>query len=243
MNLSEKIKRSITGKKRYAEEEMETKQYLESFKVQSKEVTLSVEEKSSLRELLESCKEKHSNVATDYKMLEALTGEIKAINHQSVLLHGQRIYEAQKIFKSYEQQAFSTWLKDVYGNRQTPYNFLKYFLFYSSLDIRLKEKALSMPKQIIYTIASRNCSDKDKERVVDTYDGESKETYLKAIRKAFPLKKNDRRVKKDTSFSRLVYLLKEAKSVYESKTTNLSLKELRELDAILKNFTRKLWED
>ena len=244
MKLSEKIKRSIAGRERIEEDIPQLQQTQVSLLVESGDVFLSGDETSALKELLLDNRSGNSDVAKDYTHLVTLTGEIKSINHQSVLLHGERIQSAKILFQSYGELAFSKWLRQVYGNRQTPYNFLKYYTFYSSLEKRLQEKMLSMPKQIIYTIASRNCSDKDKQRVIDTYDGESKETYLKAIRKAFPLEQKDKRKnKKEVSCNQILYLIEAAKEAVDSHKKKFSLEQLRHIDASLKSISKSLWED
>lgn len=238
MKLSEKIKRSISGKER-EDEPMD----LAIPTLGEQEVHLSETEKFTLRELLLDNQDGSRDISEDYAILEQVTGEIKSINHQSVLLHGERIQVAKELFKSYGDVAFSRWLKEVYGNRQTPYNFLKYYTFYTSLNKRLQEKVVAMPKQIIYTIASRNCSPEDKERVVETYDGESKETYLKAIRKAFPLEKKDRRQKKkQVTAGQLNYLLDELIDTIDHYKSAFSLEELRLLDTKLKAASKSLWD-
>jgi hypothetical protein len=243
MKLSEKIKKSIAGKQR-SEESLDNLVKSEKLLIGSEDVFLSAEEISSLKELLLDNQSHSSNLNADCATLINITGEIKSINHQSVLLHGEKIKAAKELFQSYGDFAFSLWLKQVYGNRQTPYNFLKYYLFYTCLEKRLQEKVLSMPKQIVYSIASRNCSDEDKMKVVDTYDGESKDTYLKAIRKAFPLDTKDRRQKrKTTTASRIISLIDAASEELERNKKTYSLEELLKIDLHLKSFSKKIWED
>ncbi|MCH9621114.1 MAG: hypothetical protein S4CHLAM20_05300 [Chlamydiia bacterium] len=240
MKLSEKIKRSIGGRERIEEVEAEPSMALFVDKQTS---YLSDTENNTLKELLLDNQDGSRDITEDFNTLASITSEIKSINHQSVLLHGERIQAAQELFKTYGELAFSRWLKEVYGNRQTPYNFLKYHLFFTSLDKRLQDKMLTMPKQIIYTIASRNCSEEDKQRVIDTYDGESKETYLKAIRKAFPLKKKDRRQKRSNVSARQIELmLEEITDVIDEHRSKFSLEELRSIDSRAKILVKHLWE-
>ena len=242
MKLSEKIRRSIAGKDRSEEGDAVSK-VSSALVFDAKETFLSATESLVLKDLLLDNQISSTNVSEDYSFLVGITGEIKAIHHQAVLLHGERIHAASKLFKAYKENAFSTWLKHVYGNRQTPYNFLKYYLFYTSLTNSLQEKVLSMPKQIVYTIASRNCSDEDKQRVIDTYDGEAKETYLKAIRKAFPLEKKDRRQKrKDVSATQVLYLIEAAMEAVHAYKSKFSYENLRTIDTQLKKFSKELWE-
>jgi hypothetical protein len=50
-----------------------------------------------------------------------------------------------------------------------------------------------MPKQAIYTLASREAQIDDKIEFVRNYQGESKQEILSKIRKTFPLSKTDKR--------------------------------------------------
>jgi hypothetical protein len=242
MKLSEKIRKSIAGKERSEEGEFVSK-VSPPLIVDAKETFLSAVESLALKDLLLDNQTSSTNVSEDYSSLVGITSQIKGIHHQSALLHGERINAASNLFKSYKESAFSTWLKQVYGNRQTPYNFLKYYLFYCSLTDSLQEKVLNMPKQIVYTIASRNCSEEDKQRVIDTYDGEAKETYLKAIRKAFPLERKDRRQKKkEVSANQVLYLIDAAMEAVHTCKSKFSYENLRAIDAQLKKFSKELWE-
>ncbi|MCH9811869.1 pGP6-D family virulence protein [bacterium] len=244
MKLSEKIKRTITGRDRVEEGAIELQHVSNRLMADAGKRLLSDHEKGALKSLLSQSNDEITSISEDFTTLANITGEIKSIHHQSVLLHGERILQAQQLFKKYGEYAFSRWLKTVYGNRQTPYNFLKYYQFYISLSNPLQQKVLSMPKQIIYTIASRNCSNEDKHRVIESYEGESKDTYIKAIRKAFPLEKKDRREKKkEKTSAQILYLLGAAIEATESYKGDLSLEELREIDFKLKEFTSMLWQD
>lgn len=244
MKLSEKIKRSISGKERVEEGMYELERVKSSIKIEAGQSYLSAGEISVLKDILNNSSISSSDVAEDFSTLANITGEIKSINHQSVLLHGERICSAKKLFKSYGELAFSKWLRTVYGNRQTPYNFLKYYSFYVSLTSELQEKMLTMPKQIIYTIASRSCSDEQKQSVIESYDGESKDTYIKAIRKAFPLERKDRRAKiKETNGRQIIYLLEAAKEGLDTYKSKFSYEDLRNIDTLLKSLTESLWQE
>jgi len=240
MKLSEKIKRSIAGRERH-EEEVQALSLAPEHDFSAS--NLSDTESNALKELLLDNQSGSRDISEDFAVLSSITSEIKSINHQSVLLHGERIEAAKELFKTYGDLAFSRWMKEVYGNRQTPYNFLKYYTFFKSLNKRLQDKMLTMPKQIVYTIASRNCSEEDKQRVVDTYDGESKETYLKAIRKAFPLEKKDRRQKKKEVTARQIQIqIEEIIDVLDTYKAAYSQEELRALNKTVQLLERHLWE-
>lgn len=150
-------------------------------------------EKSFLENLLRSYALDEEDVPQDLAKLSSITSEVKAINNQAVLLHGERIKKARDILTRYRDGAFSAWLVAAYGNRQTPYNFLQYFEFYEALPRPLKVKAESMPRQAIYTLASRIGSSDKKHAIVSGYSGETKSVLLQRIRETFPLDSDDKR--------------------------------------------------
>ena len=130
----------------------------------------------------------------DLKDLIHITSEVKAITNQAVMLHGERIKKAQIILKNYQEGAFSAWLITTYGNRQTPYNFLQYYEFYTAMPLELHLKIDDMPRQAVYTLASRAGELDKKEEIVKNYKGESKQEILSLIRKKFPLDRDDKRL-------------------------------------------------
>ena len=154
---------------------------------------LTEKEKETLISLLTQYKADEQEISDDLFQLSALTAEVKAINNQAVILHGERIKKAQEILKNYQDGAFSAWLMATYGNRQTPYNFLQYFELHTSLPTTLHNKLDEMPRQAVYSLASRNGSQEEKERIIDTYSGQPKQELLKLIRETFPLSEKDRR--------------------------------------------------
>jgi len=169
--------------------------YLSSFSGVFKTTPLTQEERLHLEAILKQYQKKETDLALDLEKLFLLTSELKAINNQAIILHGERIKKAQDLLKEYKEGAFSSWLIAIYGNRQTPYNFLQYYEFYSSLPKDLQEKIFSMPRQAIYTLASRKGNIKDKEKIIQKYNGESKNILLDCIRKTFPLQLSDKRYK------------------------------------------------
>src|ERR1700688_3342203 len=117
---------------------------------------LDEKEKSDLENLLKNYRLNEAyDVDIDFKALSAITSEVKAITNQAVILHGERIKKAQEILKKYRDGAFTAWLFTTYGNRQTPYNFLQYYEFYSLISPAYHPKIDQMPRQAIYTLASR----------------------------------------------------------------------------------------
>lgn len=156
-------------------------------------VQLSDSEKELLEELLLQHSLEEKSIESDLSTLIAISAEIKAINNQAALLHGERIKKAQEVLKDYGEGAFTSWLLATYGNRQTPYNFLQYFDFYHAMPKTLRPRIEMMPRQAIYTLASREGALKEKQEIVEEYDGETKSELLEIIRETFPLDERDKR--------------------------------------------------
>ena len=166
---------------------------LSSFSGVFKVSTLSLSETKALSCILSNYSEEGSNIDKDLSQLCALTAEVKAINTQAILLHGERIKRAQELLTRYREGAFSAWLIASYGNRQTPYNFLQYYELYSALPQNLHGKLDEMPRQIAYSLASRNGTLEKKTQVIETYAGQTKQELLSLIRALFPLSATDAR--------------------------------------------------
>jgi len=154
---------------------------------------LSDHEKLLLEDILNTHANEKNDVTHDLLSLISLTSEVKAINNQAAILHGERIKKAQTLFKAYKEGAFTAWLIAAYGNRQTPYNLMQYFEFYDALPKTLRPQIESMPRQAIYTLASRDAPFDQKKLVVENYKGETKSQLLIIIRDLFPLSSNDKR--------------------------------------------------
>lgn len=156
-----------------------------------------VELQEGEKQLLESILEEYANgesvVSHDLRALIAITTEVKAISNQAALLHGERIKKAQEILKKYKEGAFTAWLIATYGNRQTPYNFLQYYEFYTAMPKGLHPRIEAMPRQAVYTLASRPGPIEKKREVVEGYNGETKTELLARIREYFPIADGDRR--------------------------------------------------
>lgn len=167
---------------------------LSSFSGVFRVAALSDKETSVLRDILHNFSpEQVDNLEGDLKALALITSEVKAITNQAVILHGERIQRAQDILKRYRDGAFTAWLYATYGNRQTPYNFLQYYEFYTLMPAALHGKLDQMPRQAVYTLASRAGALEKKESIVQTYAGQTKQELLALIRHAFPLAEDDLR--------------------------------------------------
>jgi hypothetical protein len=191
---------------------------------------LSDGEKSNLKDLLERFSKEEQDILRDYQSLIHITSEIKAINNQAALLHGERIKQAQIILKSYQDGAFTAWLLNTYGNRQTPYNLLQYFEFYNAIPLNLRKVVESMPRQAIYTLSSREGSIDEKINIVKRFNGQSKRELLELIRELFPLSEHDKRRQNwgDTTTSTLEALLVNLRK-FRPKFSSEQKKSLKQL--------------
>lgn len=155
---------------------------------------LSELEKESIHKILSDyAKDQQVDLEGDFQALLSVTSEVKAIHNQAAILHGERIKKAHDILIRYREGAFTAWLMATYGNRQTPYNLMQYYEFYEAIPKPLRSQLEIMPRQAIYTLASRKGSLEKKREIVEQYKGETKEEVLELIRRTFPLAKRDKR--------------------------------------------------
>ncbi len=154
---------------------------------------LSSQERSKMSKILQTHSIKERVTDVDLETLSDLTAEIKAINCQAAILHGERIKKAQDLLKRYRDGAFTEWLIATYGNRQTPYNFLQYYELYQAIPKTISQKLDEMPRQIAYALASRAGSVDQKIDLIENYNGQSKEEMMSSIRALFPLAIEDKR--------------------------------------------------
>lgn len=194
---------------------------------------LNEQDSEKLTELLKKFSEEDADITEDHRLLAAITSEVKAIQSQSVMLHGERIKKAQDILKKYRDGAFSAWLLATYGNRQTPYNFLQYYEFYLKLPQPMRAQIEAMPRQAIYTLASREGAMDKKEEIVRKFKGQTKEELLNIIREVFPLEERDGR--KEDLGHRAIITLKKVKSTLQRARLSQEQKiEIQELITSLK---------
>ncbi|EFB42014.1 hypothetical protein pah_c016o051 [Parachlamydia acanthamoebae str. Hall's coccus] len=154
---------------------------------------LSDKEKQLLEDILKEYTTGEQNPEHDLPALMQLTSEVKAINSQAIMLHGERIKKVHDILIQYKEGAFTTWLIAAYGNRQTPYNFMQYYELHAKVPKKLHAVVDSMPKQAIYTLASRDVNFEKKLEFIESYNGETKTELLAKIRTWFPLPQEDKR--------------------------------------------------
>lgn len=188
------------------------------------EPELSALEEQSLRGLLLEFQDAEGKtLERDLLRLRQITKEIKAIHTQSLLLHGERIKQAQELLKAYKEGAFTRWLLTTYGNRQTPYNFLQFYEFFQTLTLEQKKRAEELPRQAIYSLATRKGSLQEKQQFLLTAEGKTKKVLLEEIRQRFPLQEKDRRGEK--LFSKLFLALASLEKEIGQKKNHLPEKE------------------
>lgn len=194
---------------------------------------LSNQERQSLEQILHAFCNDENSIEEDLTALIAITSEVKAINNQAALLHGMRIKRAQKLLLGYRDGAFTAWLIAAYGNRQTPYNFLQYYDFYEGMPKDLRPKIEEMPRQAVYTLASREGPIEKKIEIVESYQGETKDVLLQTIRDFFPLSVTDKR--RQNNAEGAINALKRALLLLTHPKTQLSVKDREEIDQTLKH--------
>ncbi len=193
---------------------------------------LNDKEKADLEYILKSFRSSDTyDVDVDLKALTAITSEVKAITNQAAILHGERIKRAQEILKNYKDGAFTAWLFAIYGNRQTPYNFLQYYEFYTAMPQPLHPKIDQMPRQAVYSLASRQGDQEKKEAIVRNYNGQPKQELLQLIRLEFPLAEEDKRHPNFAAHA--LSFLKRAREMMKNSLCVPSEEEKKHLKSIL----------
>ena len=209
---------------------------LSSFSGVFRVTALNDQEKTDLEHILTSYRLNDSaDIDPDLRALTAITSEVKAITNQAVILHGERIKRAQEILKKYRDGAFTAWLYATYGNRQTPYNFLQYYEFYTTMPQTLHPKIDQMPRQAVYSLASRQGALEKKEVIVRNYSGQAKQELLKLIRFEFPLDEEDKRHPNYASHA--ITFLKRAREMMKNTLCVPSEEEKKQLKNLLAQIT------
>ncbi len=158
---------------------------------------LSNEDSKQLQQILEksAIESQISNeqVDSDHKNLLHITTEIRAIEKQSALLHGERINKAQQILKKYRDGTFTNWLLLAYGNRQTPYSWLQFYELFQRLEKDEQSKISSMPKKAAYVLAGRNGALEKKVAIIKEHYESSRDEIIQVVQETFPLAEEDKR--------------------------------------------------
>lgn len=205
---------------------------LSSFSGVFRVTPLNDKDKNTLEDILLNFREDdEKDVSIDLENLASITSEVRAITNQAVMLHGERIQKARMILKDYKEGAFTAWLIATYGNRQTPYNFLQYYEFYTSMPSELKGKIDEMPRQVVYTLASRDGDPEKKKELVMNFQGQPKQELLTIIRGLFPLGRDDKRL--PNLCNQAVNLCKKAKDLFSHPLFEPSERQKKQLYDLL----------
>lgn len=215
--ISKRLNRSEPSSKMAALAEKSASGNLSSFSGIFHVSALSPDEKERIEAILTEYASGKRTIAQDLEQLLSITSEVKAINHQAALLHGERIQKAQEILKNYKEGAFTSWMVTVYGNRQTPYNLLHYYLFFNAIPRDARSSIEAMPRQAIYSIASREGALDEKVDFLLHNRGKTKSELLQLMRDLFPLEAKDRRRERPveaalTALEKALYFLERKKS-------------------------------
>lgn len=218
--------------------ELSSKGELSSFSGVFRSVPISMQDQEKLQNLLAQFAPDDHDINKDLQVLISITTEVKAIHHQSALLHGERIKKVQEVLKTYRDGAFTGWLINTYGNRQTPYNFLHYFELYQSLSSALKTKIDEMPRQAVYSLASRSGEREKKEEIIKNYQGQTKQQLLALIRETFPLAQDDRRNQNLSRYT--IHHLARLHILIKSRRFNPTLEQKKTIRQLLKQIEAEI---
>ena len=112
-----------------------------------------------------------------------------------------------------------------------PYNFLQYYELYTSMPKNLHPKIESMPKQAIYSLASRTASTHKKRSFIEKCQKQNKQEILQLIRDQFPLAEYDKR--QPNHYNTLVNLLNRVHLTLNQKKHTLTQKNKQTLQNLL----------
>ncbi len=172
---------------------------------------LDLSEKKRIRELLTAHAEgiQEQQLTEDIRKLEEITAQIKSIDRQAVVLVGERIAQAKRIFSHYPKgyQTFSEWLKQTFGSRTAPYQTLRYFQLHHSLPTEQLQKQLKqMPLKAGYVLASRQGNFAEKIKIIQKFYHCKQEEIIPQIRELLPLSSEDKR-RGPSRFDRAINIL------------------------------------
>ena len=198
---------------------------------------LSKEEDLAIQNLLYKDSEANADeqeVEVDYKTLSDLTQQIRAIDRQSVLLHGERIQKARELLKKYRDGAFTGWLVTAYGNRQTPYRMLNFFELFQKLEGQDRPLFEKMPRNAAYSLASREGNLSEKIAIIRDHHSKTPEEISIVLDATFPLAKGDRRVGRKSDDDVIVKTLEDGIRKLMKRKNDLSDSTKEKLKALAK---------
>ncbi|ANH79176.1 CT583 family protein [Candidatus Chlamydia sanziniae] len=136
-------------------------------------------------EVASSCKD-YSKILHSIK---TLTCQIKSIQKQHVLLIGEKIYKARKLFQilGSSEGTFSSWIDLVFHTKSSAYNALAYYELFINLPNKESQCLLqSIPYKAAYLLASRKGPIGDKITVIKKIQGLSNTAAIALLNKYLP---------------------------------------------------------
>lgn len=237
--LNQRVKKSENSSKMAEMAKQSATGNLTSFSGVFSVAELSEKERHSIESILKEYKQGNEDFSTDLEVLISITSEVKAINNQAAILHGERIKKAHQILTRYQDGAFTAWLIAAYGNRQTPYNLMQYYEFYERMPKTLRPQIECMPRQAIYVLATRTGSLEKKQEIIENYKGETKAEVLTLIRQVFPLAQTDKR--KTDAGDQMIQQLEKLCSQMKTHPINMTLRQKKEIGELLKELKNLLY--
>lgn len=236
--LNERLKKTERPSKMTAMADQSAHGQLTSFSGIFSITDLSTIEKNKIEEILKTyaIDTDKDAIGSDLTALLSITSEVKAINNQAALLHGERVKKAHSILTRYRDGAFTAWMIAAYGNRQTPYNLMQYYEFCEALPRSMRPQIEAMPRQAIYTLATREGLIEKKQMIVENYQGETKAELLNHIREVFPLDNQDKR--KRNSADGVIELLKKARRELKEGHSKITSTQRSAMSLLLEELQR-----
>ena len=163
------------------------------FAIQELDQTESLE----IQEILEVSGDRApEDVQRDFTLLKNITAEIKSIQKQSILLIGERIFQARNILKLYGDGSttFTKWVDVAFSSRRTAYNSIAYFEFYQVLpNDLLRQRLKLMSHKAVYMLASRGGDLKEKIHIIEECYHLKQDEIIPIIQKTFPVQESEKR--------------------------------------------------
>lgn len=173
----------------------------------------------------------------DFKELQKITQEVKAIKRQELILIGEKISLARDIFKKYKEKGFRDWLLSIFGSFKTGYNYLSFYDLYKLLPELLRNKLKLMPAKAAYILASKPGSIEQKAQIIEEHSKKPAQFIIDIICELYQKKPE----KKSEIDKNLLLIEKNINKIFHSNhkfsehQKHRILKIIRELEFFLKN--------
>ena len=130
----------------------------------------------------------------DLFQLKRITKELKAIQRQEIVLIGERIHEARKIFdeSQYKEESFKKWLEFTFGSYKSGYNYLAFYKLYLALPDTARNSFKDMPAKAAYILASKEGPIDQKVAIIEDDSLLTADDIILAIQKTFGVESKTR---------------------------------------------------